>query len=166
MRVITVDGTEAAIDAPGGPNPRAQRDEGLLEPTPRPPPRPSTPTVGSRPATSGPRTPTATTIVDRTKDMIIRGGLNIYPREVEEVLYEHPAVAAAAVIGIPHETLGEEVGAAVQLKPGAQATEDELRTYTKDRVAAYSTPHLVPRRAAHRAHRQDPKSATSTAPAL
>ena len=58
-------------------------------------------------------------IVDRKKDMIIRGGFNVYPREVEEVLYEHPAVAEAAVVGIPHDELGEEVGAAVTLKPGA-----------------------------------------------
>ena len=57
-------------------------------------------------------------IVDRTKDMIIRGGYNVYPREIEEVLYEHPAVAEAAVIGIPHDSLGEEVGAAVALKKG------------------------------------------------
>ena len=58
-------------------------------------------------------------IVDRTKDMIIRGGYNVYPREIEEVLYEHPAVAEAAVIGIPHDSLGEEVGAAVALKKDA-----------------------------------------------
>ena len=58
-------------------------------------------------------------IVDRKKDMIIRGGYNVYPREIEEVLYEHPAVAEAAVIGVPHAGLGEEVAAAVALKPGA-----------------------------------------------
>ncbi len=57
-------------------------------------------------------------IVDRKKDLIIRGGYNVYPREIEEVLYEHPAVAEAAVIGMPHAELGEEVGAAVVLKPG------------------------------------------------
>ena len=57
-------------------------------------------------------------VVDRKKDLIIRGGYNVYPREVEEVLHEHPAVAAVAVIGIPHESLGEEVGAAVVLKAG------------------------------------------------
>ncbi|MGV9711960.1 long-chain-fatty-acid--CoA ligase [Gordonia sp. NPDC003424] len=82
-------------------------------------------------------------IVDRTKDMIIRGGMNVYPREIEEVLYEHPDVAAAAVIGVPHSTLGEEVGAAVQLKPGANVTEDELRAYTKERVAAYKYPRHI-----------------------
>jgi long-chain acyl-CoA synthetase len=82
-------------------------------------------------------------IVDRTKDMIIRGGYNVYPREIEEVLYEHPAVAEAAVIGIPHDSLGEEVGAAVALKKGASATPDELRDYVKARVAAYKYPRLV-----------------------
>jgi long-chain acyl-CoA synthetase len=82
-------------------------------------------------------------IVDRTKDMIIRGGYNVYPREIEEVLYEHPAVAEAAVIGIPHESLGEEVGAAVALKEGAEATAEELRDYLKERVAAYKYPRRV-----------------------
>jgi len=82
-------------------------------------------------------------IVDRTKDMIIRGGYNVYPREIEEVLYEHPDVAEAAVIGIPHDSLGEEVGAAVALKKGAAVTTDELRQYVKDRVAAYKYPRQV-----------------------
>ncbi|MDF0532606.1 long-chain fatty acid--CoA ligase [Tsukamurella sp. 8F] len=82
-------------------------------------------------------------IVDRKKEMIIRGGLNIYPREIEEVLYEHPAVAGAAVIGAPHDTLGEEVAAAIELKPGAAATADELRAYVKERVAAYKYPRIV-----------------------
>src|SRR4051794_17865094 len=62
-------------------------------------------------------------IVDRKKDMIIRGGYNVYPREIEEVLHEHPAVREAAVVGVPHESLGEEVAAAIALKPGAEATE-------------------------------------------
>ncbi len=82
-------------------------------------------------------------IVDRKKDLIIRGGFNVYPREVEEVLYEHPAVAEAAVIGIPHEQLGEEVGAAVKLKPAATATPAELRAFVKDRVAPYKYPRHV-----------------------
>ena len=82
-------------------------------------------------------------IVDRKKDLIIRGGFNVYPREVEEVLYEHPAVAEAAVIGIPHADLGEEVGAAVKLKPGATATSAELRTFVRDRVAPYKYPRDV-----------------------
>jgi long-chain acyl-CoA synthetase len=82
-------------------------------------------------------------IVDRTKDMIIRGGYNIYPREIEEVLYEHPAVAEAAVIGIPHDSLGEEVGAAVALKTDSTATPEELRDYVKERVAAYKYPRQI-----------------------
>ncbi|HSZ40892.1 MAG TPA: long-chain fatty acid--CoA ligase [Trebonia sp.] len=82
-------------------------------------------------------------IVDRKKEMIIRGGYNVYPREIEEVLYEHPAVLEAAVIGIPHPLHGEEVGAAVTLRPGAEATTDELRDYVKARVAAYKYPRHV-----------------------
>ena len=82
-------------------------------------------------------------IVDRKKDMIIRGGYNVYPREIEEVLYEHPAVLEAAVIGVPHPELGEEVGAAVAIKPGAQITAPELRDHIKGQVAAYKYPrHL------------------------
>ncbi|MBV9206826.1 MAG: long-chain fatty acid--CoA ligase, partial [Actinobacteria bacterium] len=82
-------------------------------------------------------------IVDRKKDLIIRGGYNVYPREVEEVLHEHPAVAEVAVIGLPHPELGEEVGAAVALKPGASATPEELREHVRDRVAAYKYPRRV-----------------------
>jgi len=82
-------------------------------------------------------------IVDRKKEMIIRGGYNVYPREIEEVLYEHPAVAEAAVVGIAHDQLGEEVGAAVALRPGATATPEDLRAYVKDRVAAYKYPRHV-----------------------
>jgi long-chain acyl-CoA synthetase len=82
-------------------------------------------------------------IVDRKKDLIIRGGFNIYPREVEEVLYEHPAVLEAAVIGLNHPTHGEEVGAAVVLRPGGSATPEELREYVKQRVAAYKYPRHV-----------------------
>jgi len=82
-------------------------------------------------------------IVDRKKDMVIRGGYNVYPREIEEVLYEHPAVLEAAVIGIPHPSLGEEVGAAVTLRPGAACTTQELRDYVKERVAAYKYPRHV-----------------------
>jgi long-chain acyl-CoA synthetase len=82
-------------------------------------------------------------IVDRKKDMIIRGGYNVYPREVEEVLYEHPDVREAAVLGVPHDEYGEEVGAAVALKEGASATPDELRDYVKGQVAAYKYPRLV-----------------------
>ena len=82
-------------------------------------------------------------IVDRKKELIIRGGYNVYPREIEEVLYEHPAVAEAAVVGIAHDELGEEVGAAVALKPGAAATPEELRAFVKERVAAYKYPRQV-----------------------
>ena len=82
-------------------------------------------------------------IVDRKKDMIIRGGYNVYPREIEEVLYEHPAIAEAAVIGMPHAELGEEVAAVVALKPGASASPDELRDYVKGKVAAYKYPRRV-----------------------
>ncbi len=82
-------------------------------------------------------------IVDRKKDLIIRGGYNIYPREIEEMLYEHPAVAEAAVVGMPHAELGEEVGAAVVLKPGTFASEDELRGFVKAQVAAYKYPRRV-----------------------
>jgi long-chain acyl-CoA synthetase len=82
-------------------------------------------------------------IVDRKKELIIRGGYNIYPRELEEVLYEHPAVREAAVVGLPHDSLGEEVGAAVALKPGEQVEPDEIRAYMKERVAAYKYPRVV-----------------------
>lgn len=82
-------------------------------------------------------------IVDRKKDMIIRGGYNVYPREIEEVLHEHPAVALAAVVGVPHERLGEEVAAAVVLRPAARATPGELQQFVKDRVAAYKYPRAV-----------------------
>jgi long-chain acyl-CoA synthetase len=82
-------------------------------------------------------------IVDRKKELIIRGGYNVYPREIEEVLYEHPAVHECAVIGIPHASLGEEVGAAVALKPGAETTPEELRAFVKSQVAAYKYPRRV-----------------------
>jgi long-chain acyl-CoA synthetase len=82
-------------------------------------------------------------IVDRTKDMILRGGLNVYPREIEEVLYEHPAVAEAAVVGVPHPELGQEVAAHVVLAPGAQATEEELIAHVKAQVAPYKYPRTV-----------------------
>jgi long-chain acyl-CoA synthetase len=83
------------------------------------------------------------TLVDRKKELIIRGGYNVYPREVEEALYAHPAVLEAAVVGVPHETLGEEVAALVVLRPGADATPDELGAWTKERVAAYKYPRRI-----------------------
>jgi long-chain acyl-CoA synthetase len=82
-------------------------------------------------------------IVDRKSDMIIRGGENIYPREIDEVLYSHPAVAAAATIGVPDSVYGEEVAAFVVLKEGARATEDEIITYCRERLADYKCPKSV-----------------------
>jgi long-chain acyl-CoA synthetase len=82
-------------------------------------------------------------IVDRKKELIIRGGYNVYPREIEEVLYEHPAVQEAAVIGVPHDELGEEVGAAVVLKDGESVEADELGSYVKEQVAAYKYPRRI-----------------------
>ena len=79
-------------------------------------------------------------IVDRAKDMIIRGGENVYCAEIESALFEHDAVLDAAVVGIPHQVLGEEVGAIVQLKPGATATVDELQRHVRDRLAAFKVP--------------------------
>ena len=125
-------------------DPRPQRDEGLLEPRRTRPRRRSTPTGWfysgdiARIDDDG-----CYFIVDRKKELIIRGGYNVYPREIEEVLYEHPAVREAAVIGVPHADLGEEVGAAVALKDGADATEAEIRDYVKANVAAYKYPRHV-----------------------
>ncbi len=82
-------------------------------------------------------------IVDRKKDMIIRNGFNVYPREIEELLYEHPAVREAAVVGIPHDEYGEEIGAAISLKDGATVTTDEIREFVKDQVAAYKYPRKI-----------------------
>jgi long-chain acyl-CoA synthetase len=83
------------------------------------------------------------TIVDRKKDMLIVGGLNVYPREVEEVLYKHPAVADAAVIGAHDPLRGEEVVAVVVLKPGASATARELREYCRQNLANYKVPRRI-----------------------
>jgi long-chain acyl-CoA synthetase len=82
-------------------------------------------------------------IVDRKKDLIIRGGYNVYPREIEEVLYEHPAVREAAVVGVPHDEYGEEIGAAVALKDGEEVTAEELRDFVKEQVAAYKYPRQI-----------------------
>ena len=75
--------------------------------------------------------------------MIIRGGFNVYPREIEEVLYEHPAVSEVAVVGMPDAKLGEEVKAFVYLKPGTTASEEDIRTFCKERVAAYKYPRTI-----------------------
>jgi long-chain acyl-CoA synthetase len=94
-------------------------------------------------------------IVDRAKDMLIRGGENIYCVEVENALFEHPAVIDAAVVAINHRTLGEEPGAIVTLKPGASSSEDELRAFVAERIAAFKVPvkivlshEMLPRNAA------------------
>jgi long-chain acyl-CoA synthetase len=82
-------------------------------------------------------------VVDRKKELIIRGGYNVYPREVEDVLYTHPAVAEAAVIGVPDERLGQEVTAFVALRPGKTATEAELIEHVRERIASYKYPRSV-----------------------
>ncbi len=82
-------------------------------------------------------------IVDRKKDMILRSGFNVYPRELEEVMLTHPAVSLVAVVGVPDERLGEEVKAFVVKKPGAELTEDALRDWCKDQFAAYKYPRLI-----------------------
>ncbi len=82
-------------------------------------------------------------IVDRSKDMIIRGGFNVYPREVEEVLITHPDVSLAAVIGVPHESHGEEIKAFIIRNAGATVTEDELIAWAKEQMAGYKYPRLV-----------------------
>jgi long-chain acyl-CoA synthetase len=82
-------------------------------------------------------------IVDRKSDMIIRGGENIYPREIDEVLYQHPNIAAAAVIGIPDELYGEEVAAFVVLKDSATETEEEIVDFCRQRLADYKCPKTI-----------------------
>ena len=82
-------------------------------------------------------------IVDRSKDMIIRGGYNVYPREIEEVLMTHEAVSLAAVIGIPHESHGEEVRALGSRNEGAEITEDELVAWAKEQMASFKYPRVV-----------------------
>ena len=82
-------------------------------------------------------------IIDRAKDMLIRGGENIYCIEVENVLYEHPAVMDAALVAVPHKTLGEEPGAVVHLRPGQHTTEDELRAFVAGKLAAFKVPVKV-----------------------
>ncbi|MEV0977279.1 long-chain fatty acid--CoA ligase [Streptomyces sp. NPDC049915] len=82
-------------------------------------------------------------IVDRSKDLIIRGGFNVYPREVEEVLMTHPAVSLAAVVGVPHDSHGEEIKAFVILRPGASVTPGELVAWGKEQMASYKYPRIV-----------------------
>jgi len=85
----------------------------------------------------------AYSIVDRKKDMILRGGFNVYPREVEEVLYSHEAVIEAAVFGVPHPSHGEEVKAVIVLKPGTKLSADDVIAFCKQRLAAYKYPRIV-----------------------
>lgn len=82
-------------------------------------------------------------IVDRIKDMIIRGGYNVYPREIEELLFQHPAIVEAAVYGIAHDDLGEEIAADVVLSSGSNVTGDEIRQFVKERIAPYKYPRIV-----------------------
>ena len=82
-------------------------------------------------------------IVDRSKDMIIRGGFNVYPREIEEVLLTHPDVSLAAVIGVPHPSHGEEIRAYVILNDGASVTSEELVAWGKEQMANYKYPRQV-----------------------
>ncbi|MGB9668672.1 MAG: AMP-binding enzyme, partial [Thermosulfidibacteraceae bacterium] len=82
-------------------------------------------------------------IVDRKKDMIIAGGYNIYPREVEEVLYGHPKVLEAAVVGVKDEYRGETVKAYIVLKPGEKAASEEIIEFCKSRLASYKVPKIV-----------------------
>ncbi|MFJ3782037.1 long-chain fatty acid--CoA ligase [Streptomyces sp. NPDC090093] len=82
-------------------------------------------------------------IVDRAKDLIIRGGFNVYPREIEEVLMTHPAISLAAVVGVPHESHGEEIKAFVILERGAEARPDELVAWGREQMAAYKYPRIV-----------------------
>ena len=125
------------------PDPRAQRDEGIPQPA-----------GGDTPAAlKGGWLHTGDLgyvdedgfyfIVDRTKDLVIRGGYNVYPREIEEVLYAHPGISEAAVIGKPDERLGEEVVAVVVLRAGADLSEQEVIAYCQERLAAYKYPREV-----------------------
>ena len=98
-------------------------------------------------------------ITGRIKDMVIRGGENIYPREIEEFLFTHPAVEQAAVVGVPDPKYGEELCAWIKLKPAAAATDDEIRDFCRGKLAHYKVPRyvkFVDRIPANR-HRQNPK---------
>lgn len=82
-------------------------------------------------------------LVDRKKELIIRGGYNVYPREVKEVLYAHPDVLEVAVVGVPHDSYGEEVAAVVVPRPGVSPTPEGLQAWAMERVAAYKYPRIV-----------------------
>lgn len=111
-------------------------------------------------------------VVDRLKDVIIRGGENIYAAEVEAVLYEHPDVLEAAIVGVPHDRLGEEVAAVVRLRPGATADKGALQQHVKERLAGFKVPSVVhftpdelPRNAAGKVLKKDLRSSLGTSPA-
>ena len=82
-------------------------------------------------------------LVDRAKDMIIRAGENVYCVEIENVLFDHPDVVDAAVVGVAHKTLGEEVKAVVQLRPGSDTTSEDLRAFCRERLADFKVPEYV-----------------------
>ena len=110
-------------------------------------------------------------IVDRAKDIVIRGGENIYSSEVENVLYDHPAVTDAALVGLPHRTLGEEPAAVVHLAPGEHASEAELQAWVRDRLAGFKvpvrilfTPETLPRNANGKIMKSDLKGLFATPP--
>jgi fatty-acyl-CoA synthase len=82
-------------------------------------------------------------ITGRIKDMVIRGGENIYPREIEEYLYTHPAIEQVAIVGVPDAHYGEELCAWIKLRPGFQLTEEDVRNYCRQKLAHYKTPRYV-----------------------
>ena len=127
--------------------------------------RRSTPRAGCRPATSATSHEDGDLfLVDRKKEMIIRGGYNVYPREVEEVLYEHPAVLEAAVVGVPHETLGEDVAAIVVPRPACRARSRRGEGMGEGARRRIQVPSLrrVGRRVTEEPDRQDPQARAST----
>jgi len=82
-------------------------------------------------------------ITDRKKDMIIVGGFNVYPRDVEDILYTHPKVELVAVVGVPDEKSGEKVKAFIKIKPGANVTEEEMKQFCKENMAGYKRPRAI-----------------------
>ena len=82
-------------------------------------------------------------VVDRLKDMIIRGGYNVYPREIEEVLIQYPDVSLVAVIGVPHDEWGEEIKACIVLKEGSSCKEEDIINFAKSKIAAYKYPRII-----------------------
>ena len=140
-------------------DPRPQRDEGLLEP-----PRGHAEAIRDGWFHSGDMATIDEDgyffIVDRKKDMIIRGGYNVYPREIEEVIYEHPSVREAAVVGVPDDEYGEEVAAAVVLKDGADREPRGAARFRQGagRRVQVPAPGVVPRRAAQGPDGKDPEA--------